>query len=241
MGNNKAHNDNSTPTFNLLTPETDGTQLEKIESLRSSNAEEKSHPEGQSQSEEQEEEDEESSSSQSKEEDESQSEESETRKPPLRILTRCSPSSIISLTQELKKKDKKLKQLEIAGFKDLLGLQLTRLPIDFVNWLWLNFDKKEVVIKLDRCRHLPITEEDVRRVYNLPRGKKIIDLKSCPEELCNKLKAELKLIGTQNTVTTNVLYTTLSSCKTLSTWTKAAIMYIIGTLFNRKSNFSVSL
>ncbi|GAA0171347.1 hypothetical protein LIER_25399 [Lithospermum erythrorhizon] len=54
-------------------------------------------------------------------------------------------------------------------------------------------------VRLFTDKVLKISEEDVLRVYNLPRGHKKINLKDCTKELVERLRKELHLPDSNTT------------------------------------------
>ena len=65
----------------------------------------------------------------------------------------------------------------------------------FVYWVVRNFEKENMWIVLSKTEVLPLKEEDVHRVYELPMAGKQINADLCSEATIKRLKKELGLDG----------------------------------------------
>ncbi|XP_058784499.1 uncharacterized protein LOC131659308 [Vicia villosa] len=180
-----------------------------------------------------------------------------SKKTSSRILHRCFPKKLTELVLLLnegkkdprKKEDciKKEKYIKECGFGGLLKLNITIIPRVFVSWILNNFDKHRGMIVNENAR-ITVGEEDVKRVYDLSRGKKIIDLekvdKSNKENL-KKLKEQLGYIGetydSMINIHTNVLYEKLMKFEITKNkaWAKGFILLAIGTILCPTTSYLV--
>ncbi|GAA0168788.1 hypothetical protein LIER_23425 [Lithospermum erythrorhizon] len=84
-------------------------------------------------------------------------------------------------------------------------------------------------VRLFTDKVLKISEEDVLRVYNLPRRHKKINLKDCTKESVERLRKELHLPDsvTTNKVTTKTFQHAMDKLNNEEAWLKAAVLYLI--------------
>ncbi|KAG9158768.1 hypothetical protein Leryth_013668 [Lithospermum erythrorhizon] len=114
--------------------------------------------------------------------------------------------------------------------------------------------KKTYTIKIDWCEQkgdrrsssdkaLKITENDVQRVYNLPRGNKLINLKECTKEVVGRLKEELGLPSFVKTdkVSTTIFEKAMDMITNEEAWFKEALLYLISTLFFSQNHPEISM
>ncbi|XP_058753375.1 uncharacterized protein LOC131626572 [Vicia villosa] len=176
-----------------------------------------------------------------------------------RILHRCFPKKLTELVLLLnegkkdprKKEDciKKEKYITECGFGGLLKLNITIIPGVFVSWILDNFDEHRGMIVNENAR-ITVGEEDVKRVYDLPRGKKIIDLEKVDKsskEKVKKFKEQLGYIGetydSMIHIHTNVLYEKLMNFEITKNkaWAKGFILLAIGTILCPTTSYLISL
>ncbi|XP_058742060.1 uncharacterized protein LOC131614504 [Vicia villosa] len=180
-----------------------------------------------------------------------------SKKTSSRILHRCFPKKLTELVLLLnegkkdpsKKEDciKKEKYIKECGFGGLLKPNITIIPGVFVSWILNNFDKDRGMVVNENAR-ITVGEEDVKRVYDLPRVKKIIDLekvdKSNKEKL-NKFKEQLGYIGetydSMINIHTNVLYERLMKFEITKNkaWAKGFILLAIETILCPTTSYLV--
>ena len=70
---------------------------------------------------------------------------------------------------------------------------LLTIPNYFLNWVLKNFDAEGNMIRLEGESVLPLTSDDVLRVYGLPQGPKKIDLEKEKKESRDRLRDALEL------------------------------------------------
>ncbi|GAA0159042.1 hypothetical protein LIER_38778 [Lithospermum erythrorhizon] len=86
-------------------------------------------------------------------------------------------------------------QLNTTGFGGILHIcKWKKLNSFFVEWVVNNFEE-HTQIRLSKTKVLKLTEEDVHRVYKLPRATKKINLDECSAASITKLRIELELDG----------------------------------------------
>jgi hypothetical protein len=81
-----------------------------------------------------------------------------------------------------KREDDILKLLNESGFGGLTHLcKWTKIHTFFVEWIVKHFEKENMWIRLGRIDVLPLTEQDVHRVYGLPMSGEQINVDRCSE------------------------------------------------------------
>ena len=91
-----------------------------------------------------------------------------------------------------RRKQEIIDELNDSGFGGLLHIcNWTRIHTFFVDWVVRNFDKENMCIVLSKTEGLPLKEEDVHRVYELPMEGKDINV-----DLCSNKEIEER-IGTE--------------------------------------------
>ncbi|CAN1144733.1 hypothetical protein LINPERPRIM_LOCUS16781, partial [Linum perenne] len=90
------------------------------------------------------------------------------------IICRCSPSRIYNLVTRTS--DEKIARLTSLGFGGTTKVSITQLPTELRRWVLDIYDVDTDTFKVGPEMTLKITEEDVHKVYELPRGAKEIEL-----------------------------------------------------------------
>ncbi|GAA0161446.1 hypothetical protein LIER_17758 [Lithospermum erythrorhizon] len=92
-----------------------------------------------------------------------------------------------------------------------------------------NFERDGMKIRLFKNKVLKLTKGDVARVYKLPNGKKIVDLKSVKKEDCDKLRVEFGLKKSIKSTKTQVkqFEAAMDNIEDDNLWVKAGILFFI--------------
>ena len=147
---------------------------------------------------------------------------------------KCSPKKILNFLKILEthpNRDSRLESIRKAGFGGLLNLSyIVSIPNYFLVWAMKNFEEDGCYIRLDGDFRLKLTEDDVERVYTLPRGPKKINLEKEKKAARDRLREELGLevVEKGTRVLTADLEKRLELITDETAWLKAAILYIIG-------------
>ena len=104
----------------------------------------------------------------------------------------------------------------------------TKVHSFFVDWVVRNFDKENMWIVLSKTEILPLKEEDVHRVYELPMTGKQIKVDLCSVAAIKRLRKELGLNGNYSPfVRVTDLERILKTLEKPKAWVKGAICFII--------------
>ncbi|CAJ2650006.1 unnamed protein product [Trifolium pratense] len=77
-----------------------------------------------------------------------------------------------------RRKNEIIEQLNDCGLGGMLHIcNWTKIHTFFVDWVVRNFEKKHMRIRLSKTEVLPLTEDDVHRVYELPMAGKQINIR----------------------------------------------------------------
>ena len=124
-------------------------------------------------------------------------EQNETKETEVVIRHISLPTKIIQFVNSLKeheKKEERFERIRRAGFGGMLVLtNLLTIPNYFLNWVLKNFDAEGNMIRLEGESVLPLTSDDVLRVYGLPQGPKKIDLEKEKKESRDRLREALEM------------------------------------------------
>jgi len=112
----------------------------------------------------------------------------------------------------------------------------------FVYWVVRNFEKENMWIVLSKTEVLPLKEEDVHRVYELPMAGKQINVDLYSEATIKRLRKELGLDGNYSAfVKVTDLERILNTLEKPKPWVKGAICFIIHKILCPANSSFVSL
>ncbi|KAL6553090.1 G6pd5p [Orobanche gracilis] len=177
-------------------------------------------------------------------ENEVRKEKGEKRKYTRTIYNRCYPNVLIQYFKQMKTDGHidRLNKLKSLGFFAMTQLKITKTHNKFITWVCENCISSQLKIRLEGDFTLTISENDLHRVYKLPRGPRRID--SCSKEEMDVLKRELGLeIGTKSSELVNMveIQSRLPSYENDETWQKAILLVSIGYLLCPSKNGLISL
>ncbi|KAK2394962.1 hypothetical protein QL285_056733 [Trifolium repens] len=136
-----------------------------------------------------------------------------------------------------------IKLLNESGFGGMRHIcKWTKIHTFFVEWIVKRFEKDNMWIRLSNTDVLPLKEEDVHRVYELPMAGEQINPKLCSEAAIGRLRAELGL-DANNAAIVNVkeLEKRMDIIENPTTWVKGAICLIIHNILCPTNRSSVYL
>jgi hypothetical protein len=111
-----------------------------------------------------------------------------------------------------------------------------------VEWVVKHFEKENMWIRLSNTDVLPLTEEDVHRVYGLPMSGEQINVDRCSEAAIKRLRRELGLDGNYSTfVKVTELEGKMKILEKPKSWVKGAICLIIHNILCPTNSSYVSL
>ncbi|KAG9145010.1 hypothetical protein Leryth_023187 [Lithospermum erythrorhizon] len=125
---------------------------------------------------------------------------------------------------------KKEQMMSMTGFGGILKIsKWTSIRTNFVKWVTDNWETDTgPQIRLSPSKVLKITQDDVHRVYHLPRGDKRVDISQCTDDAIERLRDELGIGGSfSRMVHYNVLEENLLNPNSITSWTKTTTLYII--------------
>ncbi|KAK2409127.1 hypothetical protein QL285_044578 [Trifolium repens] len=142
-----------------------------------------------------------------------------------------------------KRKDDILKLLNESGFGGLTHLsKWTKIHTFFVEWIVKHFEKQNMWIRLGKTDVLPLTKQDVNRVYGLPMSGERIIVDRCSEAAIKRLRKELGLVGNYSTfVKVTELEAQMKILEKPMSWVKGAICLIIHNILCPTNSSFVSL
>ncbi|AES68434.1 hypothetical protein MTR_3g008230 [Medicago truncatula] len=112
----------------------------------------------------------------------------------------------------------------------------------FVDWVVRNFDKKHMWITLSKTEVLPLKEDDVHRVYELPMAGKQINVDLCSDAAIKRLRTKLGLDENYSPfLKVADLERILKTLEKPKTWVKGAICFIIHKILCPTNSSFVSL
>jgi hypothetical protein len=163
-----------------------------------------------------------------------------------RLRHKLSIPKVYEIMNSIYRKRNKTEIIEVlnkSGFGGMLHIcNWKRIHTFFVDWVVKNFDKDNMWIVLSKNEVLPLKEEDVHRVYELPVAGKKINVDLCSEEAIKKLRKELGLTGTYSaSVRVTELERILKTLEKPNAWVKGAICYIIHNILCPTNSSFVSL
>ncbi|CAN1814693.1 hypothetical protein LINPERHAP1_LOCUS27201 [Linum perenne] len=145
--------------------------------------------------------------------------------------SRCSPKRIVTVLNHVSKED--LNSLAEVGFSGVMKVKITRISEEFLMWAVDRYEVSSRSFILDGNRKLRLTEDDVARVYGLPRGPNHLDVEKYPNSLLKELGLELN-IGDDRSGKDNVellvLKKRLTEESDICKRRKLLILYIMGGL-----------
>ncbi|WJX89911.1 1-aminocyclopropane-1-carboxylate synthase [Trifolium repens] len=142
-----------------------------------------------------------------------------------------------------RKKDEIIQTLNETGFGGMVHIcKWTKIHTFFVEWIVKRFEKDNMWIRLNKTDVLPLREEDVHRVYELPMAGEQINTKLCSETAIKRLRAELGLAGDNSAfVKVTELEKILQRMEKPKAWVKGAICLIIHNILCPTNRNLVSL
>lgn len=142
-----------------------------------------------------------------------------------------------------RRKEEIINVLNDSGFGGMLHIwNWNRVHTFFVDWVVRNFDKENMWIALSKTEVLPLKEEDVHRVHELPMVGKQINVDLCSVEAIKRLRIELGLDGNYSaSVRVTDLERILKTQENPKAWVKGAICFIIHKIFCPTNSSFVSL
>ncbi|KAK2437684.1 hypothetical protein QL285_022548 [Trifolium repens] len=142
-----------------------------------------------------------------------------------------------------RRKDEIIRVLNESGFGGMVHIcKWTKIHKFFVEWVVKRFEKDNMWIRLSKTDVLPLKEEDVHRVYELPMAGEQINTKLCSETAIKRLKVDLGLDGDNSAfVKVTELEKILQRMEKPKAWVKGAICLIIHNILCPTNNSFVSL
>lgn len=135
--------------------------------------------------------------------------------------------------------------LRSTGFGAFLRVcQWNRISGEFVKWVSTNFEPEECQLRLNEYLVLPISAEDIQRVYDLPNKGATVDESECKESSITKLRRELRLnlkVKENDWCTIGELKNAIKTAKKDEIWCKAVIVYLLGCFLCPDKQPTVSL
>jgi hypothetical protein len=133
--------------------------------------------------------------------------------------------------------------LNDSGFGGMLHIcNWTKVHNFFVDWVVRNFEKEHMWIVLSKTDVLPLKEDDVHRVYELPMAGKQINVDLCSDAAIERLRKELGLDGNYSPfVKVTDLERILKTLEKPKAWVKGAICFIIHKILCPTNSSFVSL
>ncbi|CAJ2644392.1 unnamed protein product [Trifolium pratense] len=150
---------------------------------------------------------------------------------------------IMQLIEGKTRKDEIVKELTECGFGGMRYIcNWTKIPTFFVDWIVKSFEKEHMWIRLTKTKVLPLRDDDVHRVYELPMAGKEINLDLCSDGAIRRLRRELGLGGDSSPhVKVSDLESKLKTIEHPKAWVKGAICYIIHNILCPTNHSGVSL
>ncbi|XP_045809729.1 uncharacterized protein LOC123904084 [Trifolium pratense] len=150
---------------------------------------------------------------------------------------------IMQLIEGKRRKDQIVKELTECGFGGMRYIcNWTKIPTFFVDWIVKSFEKEHMWIRLTKTKVLPLRDDDVHRVYDLPMAGKEINLDLCSDGAIRRLRRELGLGGDSSPhVKVSDLESKLKTIEHPKAWVKGAICYIIHNILCPTNHSGVSL
>ncbi|XP_045831926.1 uncharacterized protein LOC123923280 [Trifolium pratense] len=150
---------------------------------------------------------------------------------------------IMQLIEGKRRKDQIIKELTECGFGGMRYIcNWTKIPTSFVDWIVKSFEKEHMWIRLTKTKVLPLRDDDVHRVYDLPMAGKEINLDLCSDGAIRRLRRELGLGGGSSPrVKVSDLESKLKTIEHPKAWVKGAICYIIHNILCPTNHSGVSL
>ncbi|XP_045822012.1 uncharacterized protein LOC123914896, partial [Trifolium pratense] len=150
---------------------------------------------------------------------------------------------IMQLIEEKTRKDEIVKELTECGCGGMRYIcNWTKIPTFFVDWIVKIFEKEHMWIRLTKTKVLPLRDDDVHRVYELPMAGKEINLDLCSDGAIRRLRRELGLGGDSSPhVKVSDLESKLKTIEHPKAWVKGAICYIIHNILCPTNHSGVSL
>jgi hypothetical protein len=142
-----------------------------------------------------------------------------------------------------KRKDEIVKLLRESGFGGITHLcKWTKIHTFFVEWVVKHFERENMWIRLSKTDVLPLTKEDVHRVYGLPMSGEQINVDHCSHAAIKRLRKELGLVGNYSTVVkVTELEGKMKILEKPESWVKGAICLIIHNILCPTNSSYVSL
>ncbi|CAN0864162.1 hypothetical protein LINGRAHAP2_LOCUS8877 [Linum grandiflorum] len=145
--------------------------------------------------------------------------------------SRCSPKRIVTMLNHVSEED--LNSLAEVGFSGVMKIKITRMSEEFLKWAVDRYEVSSRSFILDGNKKFRLTEDDVARVYGLPRGPNHVDVDKYPTSLLKELGQELN-IGDDRSGKDNVellvLKKRLTEESDIVKRRKLLILYIMGGL-----------
>ncbi|CAJ2672288.1 unnamed protein product [Trifolium pratense] len=150
---------------------------------------------------------------------------------------------IMQMIEGKTRKDEIVKELTECGFGGMRYIcNWTKIPTSFVDWIVKSFEKEHMWIRLTKTKVLPLRDDDVHRVYELPMAGKEINLDLCSDGAIRRLRRELGLGGGSSPrVKVSDLESKLKTIEHPKAWVKGAICYIIHNILCPTNHSGVSL
>jgi hypothetical protein len=163
-----------------------------------------------------------------------------------RLRHKMSVPKVYELMQSINAKKRKkeiIGQLKECGFGGIMHIcDWKRIHTFFVDWVVKRFEHENMWIRLSDTEVLMLKEDDVHRVYELPRAGKKINTDLCSEGAIKRLRKELGFIGDYSPIAKVAeLENSLKTIENPKTWVKGAICYIIHNILCPTNRGNVSL
>lgn len=141
---------------------------------------------------------------------------------------------------------RKVDALSTAGFNGLTNLRLGSLKSDVIEVMIKGYDVQSRTFSLPGGKTIIITEQDVARVYAIPRGGDEILAESSTRESrkrTQKLAADLSLkVSNKGYVSTDELRHRLKAAGANShTWARLYILHVMGSLMAPRNSMKLNL
>ncbi|KAK2455536.1 hypothetical protein QL285_002978 [Trifolium repens] len=150
-----------------------------------------------------------------------------------RLRHKLSTPKIYDLMKSIDGKRRKyeiIRVLNESGFGGMVHIcKWTKIHTFFVEWVVKRFEKDNMWIRLSKTDVLPLKEEDVHRVYELPMAGEQINTKLCSETAIKRLRVELGLDGDNSAfVKVTELEKILQRMEKPKTWAEEHLNYCRG-------------
>ncbi|CAN1181444.1 hypothetical protein LINPERPRIM_LOCUS29340 [Linum perenne] len=98
-----------------------------------------------------------------------------------RITSRCSPHRIMKVVA--KSSVDKIRSLDEVRFGGFGHIKVRTIGPEFMAWILSTYDKETKTFRIGDDISFELTDEDIEKVYGLPRGSRDVDIDKCSSVL----------------------------------------------------------